>query len=182
MSGESMRNHTMSGSTHQPTATMPPEWYTPPEIFEALGLTFDLDPCSPGPGKSYVPTLKHYTLAQDGLGHDWNNNLVFVNPPSGPSTPDWLDKLAHHGNGIALISARTDDTWLHTYGSQCDALCFITTPVRFYRGGISRRDTTTGTVSILLGYGPKAVAALRASGLGACFALVPGTQVATPTP
>jgi hypothetical protein len=26
------------------------EWYTPPEIFEALGLTFDLDPCAPPGG------------------------------------------------------------------------------------------------------------------------------------
>ncbi len=24
------------------------EWYTPPWLFEALGVTFDLDPCSPG--------------------------------------------------------------------------------------------------------------------------------------
>lgn len=31
------------------------DWYTPPSIFEALGLTFDLDPCSPGEGH-WVPT------------------------------------------------------------------------------------------------------------------------------
>lgn len=35
----------MSGFTHETAGS--PEWYTPPEIFAALGLTFDLDPCAP---------------------------------------------------------------------------------------------------------------------------------------
>ncbi len=35
------------------------EWYTPKSIFDALGLTFDLDPCSSG--RDYVPAHRRYT-------------------------------------------------------------------------------------------------------------------------
>jgi hypothetical protein len=34
------------------------EWFTPPEIFASLRLTFDLDPCSPGPGH-WVPARNY---------------------------------------------------------------------------------------------------------------------------
>ena len=57
----------MSGFAHESTHNISVEWYTPPEIFTALGLAFDLDPCSPGPGKSFVPARRHYTVADDGL-------------------------------------------------------------------------------------------------------------------
>ena len=37
-----------SGFTHESTYNESKEWYTPRRIFDALGLEFDLDPCSPG--------------------------------------------------------------------------------------------------------------------------------------
>ena len=38
------------------------EWYTPRAIFDALGVVFDLDPCSPG-AEHWVPARKVYTVA-----------------------------------------------------------------------------------------------------------------------
>jgi hypothetical protein len=32
---------------HEPCIGLSSDWFTPPEIFAALGLEFDLDPCSP---------------------------------------------------------------------------------------------------------------------------------------
>lgn len=32
---------------HEPCIGQSDDWYTPPEIFTALALTFDLDPCPP---------------------------------------------------------------------------------------------------------------------------------------
>jgi hypothetical protein len=55
---------------HEPCIGQSDDWYTPPEIFEALGLTFDLDPCSPGPGH-WVPARDIYTKADDGLKQPW---------------------------------------------------------------------------------------------------------------
>lgn len=38
------------------------EWYTPGEFFEAMGVEFDLDPCSPGAKKApWIPARRHLT-------------------------------------------------------------------------------------------------------------------------
>lgn len=167
----------MSGFTHESTANESVEWYTPPEIFEALGLTFDLDPCSPGPGLSYVPTLRHYTARENGLTSPWGRGTVWVNPPYGPHTKVWLAKLAAHGDGIALVFARTDVKWFQEHGVRADVICFVNARVRFYQGNITDRAKDAGSGSMLLAYGPKAADALAASGLGPCFTLVPGTAI-----
>lgn len=81
------------------------EWYTPSSIFDALDLTFDLDPCSPGAGKSFVPARRHLTAQDDGLASPWGRDeLVFMNPPYGSLTAPFMRKLAEHGNGIALVA------------------------------------------------------------------------------
>jgi len=43
------------------------EWRTPKFVFDALRLTFDLDPCWPASGPCFVPARHHYTEADDGL-------------------------------------------------------------------------------------------------------------------
>lgn len=68
----------MSGFTHESTHNESIEWYTPPEIFDSLGLEFDLDPCSPGEGKSFVPAKNLYTAEDDGLTSPWSGT-VFMN-------------------------------------------------------------------------------------------------------
>lgn len=167
----------MSGFTHESPVNESIEWYTPPEIFEALGLTFDLDPCSPGPGRSYVPTLKHYTIHDNGLLLPWAGTC-YVNPPYGAHTKVWMEKLANHGDGIALVFARTDVAWFQKHGTRADMICFVNSRIRFFQGNITDRGGSPGAGSMLLAYGPKAVAALQQSGLGPCFTLVEGTAVA----
>ncbi|MBF0326024.1 MAG: hypothetical protein HQL42_13265 [Alphaproteobacteria bacterium] len=66
---------------HEPSIGGSDDWYTPPDISEALGLIFDLDPCSPGPGH-WVPALRIYTKGDDGLAQPWEG-LVWMNPPFG---------------------------------------------------------------------------------------------------
>jgi hypothetical protein len=44
------------------------EWYTPPAVFAALGLTFDLDPCAPPlPTADWIPTARRYSLTAHAL-------------------------------------------------------------------------------------------------------------------
>lgn len=57
------------------------EWYTPREVFSALGMDFDLDPCSPGSGH-WVPARRQFTKTDDGLSRPWRGR-VFMNPPFG---------------------------------------------------------------------------------------------------
>ena len=92
---------------HEPCIGKSDDWYTPPEIFAALRLTFDLDPCSPG-STHWVPARKVYTKENDGLAQPWEG-CVFMNPPFGGRRGHvpWLQKFLEHRNGIAVVRAYT---------------------------------------------------------------------------
>lgn len=155
----------MSGFTHESTHNESIEWYTPPEIFTGLGIEFDLDPCSPGKDNSFVPAKKHYTVEDDGLASPWDGT-VFMNPPYGNHTPVWIRKFAEHGDGIALVFARTDVKWFQDNVDKFDAICFVSGRIRFYKGSVDERGGTPGAGSMLIAIGEKSVEALKNSGLG----------------
>ena len=160
---------TARGFGHEAAHNESVEWYTPPAIFDALGLVFDLDPCSPGAGLSFVPALRHLTVEDDGLATDWpTGDLAFVNPPYGPETGRWMRKLADHGEGIALVFARTDVAWSHEVADRLSLICFVSGRIRFFKGNTVDRPGTPGAGSMLLAFGERASAAVVASGLGVC--------------
>lgn len=154
-----------SGFSHESPRNESVEWYTPPEIFDALGLVFDLDPCSPGEGKDFVPAAHRFTLADDGLSKPWFGT-AFVNPPYGKHTPAWLAKLAAHGDGVALVFARTDTRWCQEAMAGASAVCFIASRVRFYAGSRIERGVHPGVVPCLLLSGARPGRRCWAVGLG----------------
>ena len=99
------------------------DWFTPREIFDALGLTFDLDPAHPGVGTPHccVPALKIYTRADDGLAQPWFG-LVFINPPFGVRNAHlpWMRKFFTHGTGIMIVRAYTSSAWWHEEMSKAE--------------------------------------------------------------
>src|SRR5206468_1220707 len=109
---------------HEPSIGASDEWFTPPEIFDALGLEFDLDPCSPGPGH-WVPARKVYTAADDGLRQPWDG-LVFMNPPFGGRNGHvpWLKRFLDHANGIAIVRAYTSSAWFNEYATRAELMLF----------------------------------------------------------
>ena len=117
---------------------------------------------------SFVPADNHYTLPTDGLASPWLGT-VWVNPPYGRATGKWLAKLAAHGDGIALVFARTDNKWAQSTLSQADVVCFIAGRLRFYKGDLTTEGGPAGCGSMLIAFGPKCAAAVRASGLGVCM-------------
>lgn len=87
------------------------EWYTPPYIIESLGK-FDLDPCAP-----VIPLFRTaavmYNKNDDGLSKPWEGR-VFLNPPySRPLIELFIQKMADHNNGIALLFNRCDNKIFH---------------------------------------------------------------------
>ena len=84
------------------------EWYTPAWMFRAIATEFDLDPCSPGVPPSSVPAKRHLTKAENGLTAEWSGS-VWLNPPFSGKRP-WYERLVQHGDGIALMPARTETT------------------------------------------------------------------------
>lgn len=141
------------------------EWYTPREIFAALGITFDLDPCSPGQGH-WVPARMIYTKADNGLAQQWRG-LVFMNPPFGGRNGQvpWLRKFLTHGNGIAVVRAYTSSCWWHDYAVQVDTMLFPRGKTKFVRPDGSIGASPSYGIA-LLGMGERANNALLSSGLG----------------
>jgi hypothetical protein len=154
-----------TGFTHESTYNESKEWYTPPEIFEGLGLSFDLDPCYPADKEiPHLPVLNRFTHRENGLLLPWTG-LVWLNPPYGMDTPRWLEKLSLHGNGVALVFSRTDTDWFHRYAATAGCICFMRGRVRFLDANM-KRGGTPGCGSMLLGFGPTATGAIRKSNLG----------------
>jgi len=140
-----------NGFTHDNVDNLSVDWYTPPQVFDGLGV-FDLDPCQPVGGVSWIPALQYYTLEDDGLTSDWYGR-VWLNPPYGKHTPQWLAKMHSHRNGIALLFARTDCAWFHDYVAKADAILFLKGRVKFVDGlGISSGNGA-GSGSMLIAWG-----------------------------
>jgi DNA N-6-adenine-methyltransferase (Dam) len=141
------------------------EWYTPPEIFQALTIEFDLDPCSPGVGH-WVPAKSIFTKQDDGLRQTWRGT-VFMNPPFGGRMGHvpWLRKFLCHGNGIAIVRAYTSSSWFHDWAVKADAMLFPRGKTKFIRP-----DGTVGESPghgiVLLAMGHESCEALRNSQLG----------------
>lgn len=134
------------------------EWLTPPAILKALG-TFDLDPCAPI-NRPWDIATRHYTVADDGLSLPWSGR-VWLNPPYDQLAERWLERLAEHGDGIALIFARTDTKAFHDQiWGKADALLFIRGRVQFCRPD-GTPGTRCGAPSVLAAYGHGNVGALR---------------------
>lgn len=145
---------------HEPSIGATDDWFTPPEIFDALGVTFDLDPCSPGRGH-WVPARSIYTKDDDGLAQAWHG-LVWMNPPFGGRNGHvpWLAKFFAHGNGIGLARACTSSGWWHDWMPKADAIVFPRGKTKFIR--------PDGSVGKSPGHG----VALFASGVAASHILM----------
>jgi hypothetical protein len=163
---------------HEPCIGATSEWFTPPEIFDALGLTFDLDPCSPGPSH-WVPARKIYTVEDDGLVQPWHG-LVFMNPPFGGRRGHvpWLIKFFNHANGIAIARAYTSADWFHAHvWPRAEVLLFPNGKTKFIRpDGTIGKEPGHGVV--LIGMGHVANNALLHSKLGHCVRLRPTEEAA----
>ena len=157
-----MRSLSLSG--HQSSQLKNDEWLTPPEILRALG-TFDLDPCAPVT-RPWNTAAAHYTAVEDGLSKPWAGR-VWLNPPFGREAVKWLRRLRDHGNGIALIPARTETAmfyetvWCHAAG-----VLFIKGRPHFHYVDGSRAPFNSGAPIALVAYGSENLEALMNSHLG----------------
>ena len=139
------------------------EWLTPPSIIESLGK-FDLDPCSPIK-RPWPTATTHYTSLDNGLALNWNGR-VWLNPPYGAETGKWLQKLADHGNGIALIFARTETDMFFKYGwERADSMLFLRGRLHFHTVEGVRAKSNAGAPSVLIAYGKNNTEALNVSNL-----------------
>lgn len=143
------------------------EYLTPPYILQSLG-EFDLDPCSPIV-RPWPTAKKHFTIKEDGLSKSWNGR-VWLNPPYGRYTGDWISKLLEHGNGIALIFSRTDVDFFHSYiFNKANGIFFIKGRITFCNIKGKRYPHNSGAPSCLVAYGLSNAEVLRNISLPGVF-------------
>jgi hypothetical protein len=107
------------------------EWLTPPSIIAALG-PFDLDPCAPE-SQPYPTAARTFTRRDNGLLQAWKGR-VWLNPPyTNGEIAAWLARLAEHGEGTALIFARTEtDAFFSHVWERASALLFMRGRINFH--------------------------------------------------
>lgn len=150
-------------SAHERAPDAKEEWLTPPEIIRALGK-FDLDPCAPVK-RPWEMATEHFTWKDNGLRKRWWGR-VWMNPPYGMETSKWMGRLCEHGDGIALIFARTEtETWFRHIWGRAAGILFLRGRLSFYNVDGTRGNNSAGGPSALVAYGAANFDALRRSGL-----------------
>lgn len=149
--------------THQSAAMKNDEWLTPPHVLQALG-PFDLDPCAPAV-RPWPMAAHHYTAADNGLAKPWTGR-VWLNPPYGQETAKWMERMADHGNGVALIFARTETAIFFPWvWERATAWLFLKGRLHFHFVDGTRAAANSGAPSVLVAYGEANAEALARSGL-----------------
>jgi hypothetical protein len=157
------------GGHHNPYEGETNVWLTPPDVLAKLG-EFDLDPCA-CTNRPWDTAKHHFTVEDDGLAQDWGPYArLYVNPPYGPHTGIWLNKLAQHGRGIALIFARTEtDVWFRHVWPKASAVLFLQGRLFFHHPDGTRAKHNSGAPSALVAYGEQEADVLRSCGLAGAF-------------
>lgn len=144
------------------------EWWTPVELIRSLGR-FDLDPCSPEAAPSRTECARQFTKSDDGLTMPWGGR-VWMNPPYS-TAGIWVEKLATHGDGVALVFARTETGWWHSHvWPKACALLFLRGRLSFIRGDDAGQvGHNAAAPSVLIAYGPNNAKALQTCGLQGAY-------------
>jgi len=144
-------DRSMSLSGHQSAKMDTDTWLTPPEWIAALG-PFDLDPCCP-PKMPWPTATRMLTKSEDGLATPWSGR-VWLNPPFGQKAPWWLRKMAEHGNGVALIPARTETAMFYeSVWAKADSILFAKGRPHFHFPDGTRARCNSGAPIALVAYG-----------------------------
>ena len=97
------------------------EWYTPAWLFDAIGLTFDLDVCAPEDRQLVsTPAQRFLTATDDGLTSPWAG-LVWCNPPYSDAGP-WARRMIDHGSGLLLSHVPINGGWCLDVWRSCGAI------------------------------------------------------------
>lgn len=155
----------MSLKAHQQRAEgSTDEWLTPRWILDPLG-EFDLDPCAPIL-RPWPTAKRHYTINDDGMLQPWEGR-VWLNPPFGQKAA-WLNRMALHGNGIALIPAATEtETFFRFVWGVAAGVLFIETRPYFCTPLGDYASFNSGAPMCLVAYSQADLEILKLSDLGA---------------
>ncbi|MDD5013577.1 MAG: DNA N-6-adenine-methyltransferase [Atribacterota bacterium] len=153
------RNKGIGG--HQSAKMLKDEWITSRDIIDQL-KPFDLDPASSVNHPWPIATI-NYTPADNGLLKEWPRDaFIWLNPPYSKYLDAWMNRMAMHNNGIALIFARTETRTFFKYiWPVVDSILFIKGRLTFYNVDGTTPLYSSGAPSILIAYGKEATRRLE---------------------
>lgn len=165
----------MTLGSHQRTIGQSQTHITPRFIIEATG-PYDLDPCAADP-RPWDCALVNLTEADDGLALPWSGR-VWLNPPFHRyQVGRWIARLAEHGEGTALLHARTETDWFRVVWQSAAGILFLGKRLIFHKPDGSLQTTRSGEVAnsgappVLCAFGFRDLDVLAGCGLDG--ALVP---------
>lgn len=140
---------------------------TPKWLIDALG-PFDLDPCA-ATDRPWDCARHNYVEDADGLSLPWHG-LVWLNPPFDRYlVGKWIQRLADHGNGIALVHARTEAEWFRPIWRQADGILFLDKRLKFCRPDGTEQPANSGAPPVLAAFGTLAESRIISSGLNGAW-------------
>ena len=163
-----------------------PEWFTPPPVFTAMGVVFDMDVASPGrQSVDWIPARIHLTKAEDGLTTPWlvynergkpRSAFVWCNPPYGlrNGMQKWIDKFVEHGNGVIMLPGYTYTRWFHDLVIKVDCILFPLYKLQFINPTLppARRNCTLSNCLAAIGdQGIEALYNAASKGFGKLFVI-----------
>ena len=157
----------MTLGSHQKCVGDSQNWITPKCIIDALG-PFDLDPCAADP-RPWDCAKENWTSESwgglGGMAGMWHG-CVWLNPPFDRyQVGGWIRRLSDHGNGIALLHARTEAEWFRPVWHKAMSLLFLFERLHFHYSDGSRARANSGAPVCLVAFGTICFNRLRKSGL-----------------
>lgn len=89
--------------------------------------------------------------------------FVWCNPPYSRDAVHWLRRMSEHGNGLALVFARTETAWFWETvwrSETATAALWLEGRLHFHHADGRRADANSGAPSVIVAYGRKAAARL----------------------
>jgi hypothetical protein len=153
----------MTLGSHQRSVGKSQVHITPRRLITALG-PFKLDPCAADPRPWNCAEINWTT---HGLERDWPRDwFTYMNPPFDRNEVDqWVAKLAEHGNGIALLHARTETKWFEPIWQSAQGILFLADRIFFHRPDGTQHPHNSGAPPVLAAFGDQALARLCRCGI-----------------
>jgi hypothetical protein len=141
----------MTLGSHQAAVGRSQVHITPYRFIEFLG-PFDVDPCAADP-RPWDCALRNIIEVENGLAQRWTGR-VWLNPPFDRyQVGCWIQRLAEHGCGTALLHARCEAAWFEPIWKHASAILFLADRIKFCRPDGTEQPANSGAPPVLAAFG-----------------------------
>ena len=105
------------------------------------------------------------TEEENGLIQPWRGR-VWLDPPFDRyEVARWISRLAEHGQGTALLHARTEAGWFEPVWGGASGILFMADRIKFCKPDGREQPANSGAPPVLVAFGNKDLARLRDSNI-----------------